>query len=62
LLSSLQIGSSTLTEVDWSEPQTVSMDLIGSSITIREQEQQLNSANATKADFLYLFQLSLILA
>jgi hypothetical protein len=51
LLSSLQIGSSTLTEVDWSEPQTVSMDLIGSSITIREQEQQLNSANATKADF-----------
>jgi hypothetical protein len=51
LLSSLQIGSSTLTEVDWSEPQTVSMDLIGSSITIREQEQQLNSANAKKADF-----------
>jgi hypothetical protein len=32
LLSSLEIGSSTLTEVDWSEPQTVSMDLIGSSI------------------------------
>ena len=51
LLSSLQIGSGTLIDVDWSEPQTVTMDLIGSGITNQEKEQQLNSANATMADF-----------
>jgi hypothetical protein len=51
LLRSLQIGSGTLIDVDWSEPQTVTMDLIGSGITNQEQEQQLNSANATMADF-----------
>jgi len=49
LLSSLQIGSSTLIDVDWSEPQTVTMDLVGSGRT--NQEHQLNSANATMADF-----------
>jgi hypothetical protein len=52
LLSSLQIGSSTLIDVSWSEPQTVTMDLIGSSSrSNQEQEQQLNSANTTMADF-----------
>jgi hypothetical protein len=51
LLSNLQIGSSTLIDVDWSEPQTVTMDLIGSDRTNQEQEQDLNSANATMADF-----------
>jgi hypothetical protein len=52
LLSNLQIGSSTLIDVVWSEPQTVTMDLIGSSNrTNQEQEQQLNSANTTMADF-----------
>lgn len=52
LLTSLQIGSSTLIDVSWSEPQTVTMDLIGSSNrTNQEQEQQLNSANTTMADF-----------
>jgi hypothetical protein len=50
LLSSLQIGSSALIDVDWSEPQTVTMDLIGSGTTNKEQEQQINSANATMAD------------
>ena len=50
LLSSLQIGSSTLIDVDWSEPQTVTMDLVGSGTTNQEQEQQMNSANATMAD------------
>ena len=50
LLSSLQIGSSTLIDVGWSEPQTVTMDLIGSGTTNKEQEQQINSANATMAD------------
>lgn len=49
LLSSVQIGSGTLIDVDWSEPQTVTMELIGSLIT--NQEQQLNSANATMTDF-----------
>jgi hypothetical protein len=52
LLSNLQIGSSTLIDVDGSEPQTVTMDLIGSDgTTNQEQEQDLNSANATTADF-----------
>ncbi len=49
LLSNLQIGSGTLIDVDWSEPQTVTMDLIGSGIT--NQEQQLNSSSARMADF-----------
>jgi hypothetical protein len=50
LLSSLQIGSSTLTDVDWSEPQTVTMNLVGSD-SRTNQEQQLNSSG-TRADFL----------
>lgn len=54
LLSSLQIGSSTLIDGDWSEPQTVTMDLIGSRITNQEQLQQLNSGNATRADFVFV--------
>jgi hypothetical protein len=54
LLSSLQIGSSTLIDGDWSEPQTVTMDLMGSGITNQEQVQQLNSGNATRADFVFV--------
>jgi hypothetical protein len=54
LLSSLQIGSSTLIDVDWSEPQTVTMDLIGGARTNQEQEQKLNSGNATMADFVLI--------
>jgi hypothetical protein len=50
LLSSLQIGSSSLIDVDWSKPQTVTMDLVGSGTTNQEQEQQINSANATMAE------------
>ena len=49
LLSSLQIGSSTLTDVDWSEPQTVTMNLVGGD-SRTNQEQQLNSSG-TRADF-----------
>jgi hypothetical protein len=49
LLSNLQIGSSTLIDVDWSEPQTVTMDLVGSSRS--NQEEELNSSSATRADF-----------
>jgi hypothetical protein len=51
LLSSLQIGSSTLIDVGgWLEPQTVTMDLVGSDTANQEQEQQINSANATMAE------------
>ena len=49
LLSSLQIGSSTLIDVDWSQPQTVTMDLIGNNGT--NQQQYVNSGNETAADF-----------
>jgi hypothetical protein len=48
LLTSLQIGSGILIDVDWSEPQTVTMDLIGGRT---DQEQQLNSSSTTRADF-----------
>ena len=56
LLSNLQIGSSILIDVDWSEPQMVTMDLVGGSGsrgTSQEQEEQpqLNSDNMTTADF-----------
>jgi hypothetical protein len=51
VLSSLQIGSSTLIDVDWSEPQIVTMDLVGSGGTNQEQ-QQPNSDNVRTADFL----------
>ena len=56
LLSNLQIGSSILIDVDWSEPQMVTMDLVGGS-GIRgtsqgqEEQAQLNSDNITTADF-----------
>jgi hypothetical protein len=57
LLSNLQIGSSILIDVDWSEPQMVTMDLVGGSGsrgTSQEQEEQpqLNSNNITTTDFL----------
>ncbi|MGH9990056.1 MAG: hypothetical protein ACREAS_06420, partial [Nitrososphaera sp.] len=56
LLSNLQIGSSILIDVDWSEPQMETMDLVGGSGsrgTSQEQEEQplLNSYNITTADF-----------
>jgi hypothetical protein len=51
LLSNLQIGSGTLIDVDWSVPQTVTMDLIGGSSNRTDQEQQLNSSSETMVDF-----------
>jgi hypothetical protein len=54
LLSSLQIGSSTLIDVDWSKPQTVTMDLVGSGTTNQEQDPQINSANATMAEIVFV--------
>jgi hypothetical protein len=54
LLSSLQIGSSTLIDVDWLKPQTVTMDLVGSGTTNQEQDPQINSANATMAEIVFV--------
>jgi len=56
LLSNLQIGSSILIDVDWSEPQMVTMDLVGGSGSLgtsqeQEEQPQLNSDNMTTADF-----------
>lgn len=56
LLSNLQIGSSILIDVDWSEPQMVTMDLVGGSGSRgtsqgQEEQPQLNSDNVTTADF-----------
>jgi hypothetical protein len=51
LLSNLQIGSSTLIDVDWSELQIVTMDLVGSSSSGTSQEEELNTSSATRADF-----------
>ena len=56
LLSNLQIGSSILIDVDWSEPQMVTMDLVGGSGSRgtsqeQEEESQLNSDVMTTADF-----------
>lgn len=51
MLSSLQIGSSILSDVDWVEPQMVTMDLVGSTSGANQEEQQLNSGNVPTADF-----------
>jgi hypothetical protein len=37
-------------DVDWSEPQTLTMDLVGKGTTNQEQERQINSQDATMAD------------
>ncbi len=49
LLSGLQIGSSILSDVDWSEPQMVTMDLVSSTVGTN-QEEQLNSGYVPMAD------------
>ncbi|MDQ4101555.1 MAG: hypothetical protein M3115_05150, partial [Thermoproteota archaeon] len=51
LLSDLQIGSTTLTDVDWSEPQIVTMNLIGGDDVGTNQEQQTNLVSTPMADF-----------
>ena len=50
LLSSMQIGSSSLTNADWSVPQTVTMDLVGGNI--QEQQQSYSNNTSAAADFL----------
>ena len=49
LLNNLQIGSTSITNVDWSVPQTVAMNLVGGNSS---QEQQPYSNNTPAADFL----------
>jgi hypothetical protein len=46
LLSDLQIGSSSITNADWSVPQTVTMDLVGGN---KNQEQKQPYSNYTSA-------------
>jgi hypothetical protein len=55
LLSSMQIGSSSLTNADWSVPQTLTMDLVGGNNNYEQQQQQSYSANNTSAaDLLFV--------
>jgi hypothetical protein len=53
ILSSMQIGSSSLTNADWSVPQTVTMDLVGGSINY-EQQQQYYSNSTSTTDLLFV--------
>jgi hypothetical protein len=52
LLSSMQIGSSSLINADWSIPQTVTMDLVGGNNNQKQQQSYSNSASA--ADLLFV--------
>lgn len=51
ILSSMQIGSNTITNVDWSVPQTVTMDLVGGG-NISQDFGQSYSNNTSAADLL----------
>jgi hypothetical protein len=53
LLSSIEIGSSSLTNADWSVPQTVTMNLVGGNVS-QEQQQQSYSNKTTTADLLFV--------
>ena len=53
LLSGMQIGSSSLTNADWSVPQTVAMNLVGGSNNY-EQQQQYYSNNTSTTDLLFV--------
>jgi hypothetical protein len=53
LLSSMQIGSSSLTNADWSVPQTVTMNLVGGSNNY-EQQQQYYSNITSATDLLFV--------
>jgi hypothetical protein len=50
LLSDLQIGSSSITNADWSVPQTATMDLVGGNNN--QHQKQPYSNNTSAADFL----------
>ena len=51
ILGSMQIGSSSITNVDWSEPQIVTMSLVGGR-NIGQDVGQPHSNNTSAADFL----------
>lgn len=53
LLSGMQIGSSSITNADWSVPQTVAMNLVGGSNNY-EQQQQYYSNNTSTTDLLFV--------
>ena len=52
MLSDLQIGSSSITDADWSVPQTVTMDLVGGNNN--QEQRQPYSNNISAADFLFI--------
>jgi hypothetical protein len=54
LLSSMQIGSSSLTNADWSVPQTVTMDLVGGNNNYEQQQQSYSANNTSAADLLFV--------
>ena len=56
MLSDLQIGSSSITDADWSVPQIVTMDLVGGN---NGQEQKQPYSNNTSEADLYWSQLFL---
>lgn len=49
LLSDLQIGSSSITNAEWSVPQTVTMDLVEGNNN--QEQKQPYSNNTSAADF-----------
>ncbi len=53
LLSSMQIGSSSLTNADWSVPQTVTMDLVRGNNN-QGQQQPYSANNTSTADLLFV--------
>jgi hypothetical protein len=53
LLSNLQIGSTVLTDVNWSEPQMVTMSLVGNSEQLKEQ-QILSSSDLPMTDIVFV--------
>ena len=48
-----EIGSSSLTNADWSVPQTVTMNLVGGSNNY-EQQRQYYSNNTSTTDLLFV--------
>jgi hypothetical protein len=51
ILSSMQIGSNTITNIDWSVPRTVTMDLVGGGNSSQDYGQPYSN-NRSAADLL----------
>jgi hypothetical protein len=54
LLSSMQIGSSSLTNADWSVPQTMTMNLVGGNNNQEQQQPSYSANNTSAADLLFV--------